>query len=153
MENVREFVNLENKTAADRGDCDQKYTTRIGKTNQVIVTLESVLRAAGLDCHTKIKIFCVFLYGSQCWNTTIPTRRKVAVFQNKCCRRMLKTFWPNTISDEDLRNGRGMSTIAETSEHGASPDNYVCGMPHNPLPRTSLPWTLKGQLQRATKRD
>ena len=31
-----------------------------------------------------------------------PSSRKLKVFQNRCLRRILKIFWPNTISNRDL---------------------------------------------------
>ena len=84
------------------------YTTRISKANQAFAMLRPIWRSTGLSIHTKIRIFksnilSVLLYGSECWKSTTSIERKLEVFQNKCLRCILKIYWPNTISNEELR--------------------------------------------------
>ena len=54
------------------------------------------------------------MYGSECWKTTGLDIRKCETFQNKCLRRIMKIFWPNKISNEELRKRTKVSTIEET---------------------------------------
>ena len=80
--------------------------------------LRPIWRSTGLSIHTKIRIFksnvlSVLLYGSECWKSTTSIERKREVFQNKCLRRILKTYWPNTISNEDLRIRTATTPIQE----------------------------------------
>ena len=70
------------------------------------------------QCQIKIKIFrsnvlSILLYGAECWKTTVAIQQKVEVFQTKCLQHILKIYWPNTISNEKLRNRTGMDTLAE----------------------------------------
>ena len=41
-------------------------------------------------------------YGSETWFQTKKLENKIQVFLNKCLRRILKIFWPNTITNEEL---------------------------------------------------
>ncbi|KAK3515953.1 hypothetical protein QTP86_004679, partial [Hemibagrus guttatus] len=107
LEDVQEFVYLGSKVTTD-GDCNKDINTRVSKANQAFAMLKPIWRTTSLSIHTKIKIFrsnviSVLLYGSECWKTTTAIEQKLEVFQNKCLRRILKIFWPNTISNEELR--------------------------------------------------
>jgi hypothetical protein len=65
------------------------------------------------------------------WKTTVTIERKLEVFQNKCLRRILKSFWPNTIPNEDET---GMSNITETIQlRRRRWLGHVCRMPPNSL--------------------
>ncbi|KAK3549305.1 hypothetical protein QTP70_034532 [Hemibagrus guttatus] len=104
LEDVQEFVYLGSKVTTD-GDCNKDINTRVSKANQAFAMLKPIWRTTSLSIHTKIKIFrsnviSVLLYGSECWKTTTAIEQKLEVFQNKCLRRILKIFWPNTISNE-----------------------------------------------------
>ncbi|KAK3545686.1 hypothetical protein QTP70_010891 [Hemibagrus guttatus] len=111
LEDVQEFVYLGSKVTTD-GDCNKDINTRVSKANQAFAMLKPIWRTTSLSIHTKIKIFrsnviSVLLYGSECWKTTTAIEQKLEVFQNKCLRRILKIFWPNTISNEELRRRTG----------------------------------------------
>ena len=67
-----------------------------------------------LSMHTKLRIFksnvlSVLLYGPECWKTTATIERKLEVFQNKFLRRIMKVFWPNMITNMELRRRAGAS--------------------------------------------
>ena len=158
LEDVEDFVYLGSKVTTN-GDCDLEINTRIIKANQAFAMLRAIWRSTGLSIHTKIRIFrsnvlSVLLYGSECWKTTAAIERKLEVFQTKCLRRILKIFWPNTISNEDLRNRTGLGTIAETLKARRWRWlGHVCRMPSNSLPRTALRWTPQGKRDRGRPRE
>lgn len=54
------------------------------------------------------------VYGSEFWKTTTAIERKLDVFQTKCLQWILKIFWPNVISNDELRGRAGMVTMPET---------------------------------------
>ena len=69
--------------------------------------LNKIWRTQKLRLKTKIKIFnsnvkSVLLYGSETWFLTTRLESNLQVFVNKCLKRILNVFWPNTISNEEL---------------------------------------------------
>ncbi len=140
LEDVQEFVYLGSKMTAD-GDCDVEVNVRISKANQAFAMLKSVWRSTNLSLHTKIRIYkgnvlSVLLNGSQCWKTTVAIKRKLEVFQNKCLRRILRVFWPENISNDDIRDRTERSLCKSQSRRRWL--GHVCRMPDDSLPRTAL---------------
>lgn len=121
--------------------------------------LKTVWRSTSLSIYTKIRIFksnvlSVLLYGSECWKTTAAIEQKLEVFQIKCLRRILQIFWPNVISNEDLRDRTGMTTMAERiQERRWRWLGHVCRMPSCSLPRTALRWTPQGRRDRGRPKE
>ena len=158
IEDVQEFVYLGSKVTTD-GDCDVKVTTRISKANQAFAMLRPIWRSTGLSIHTKIRIFksnilSVLLYGSECWKSTTSIERKLEVFQNKCLRRILKIYWPNTISNEELWIRTATTPIQEAIQTRRWRWlGHVCRMPSTALPRTALRWTPQGRRNRGRPKE
>ena len=150
LEDVQEFTYLGSKIATN-GDCDLEINARISKARQAFALLRPIWRNSGLSLHTKVRIFksnvlSVLLYGSECWKTTITIERKLEVFQTQSLRRILKIFWPNTISNEDLRNKAGVTPLAEViAARRWRWLGHVCRMTTDSLPRTALRWTPQGK--------
>ena len=108
LEDFEEFAYLGTKVATT-GDCDQEINTRINKTNQAFAMQKPVWRTTNLSIHTISEIFrnnvlIVLLCEAKWWKITVAIKRKLEVFQTKCLRRNLKIYWPNNISNEDLKN-------------------------------------------------
>ncbi|KAK3517624.1 hypothetical protein QTP70_013436 [Hemibagrus guttatus] len=158
LEDVQEFVYLGSKVTTD-GDCNKDINTRVSKANQAFAMLKPIWRTTSLSIHTKIKIFrsnviSVLLYGSECWKTTTAIEQKLEVFQNKCLRRILKIFWPNTISNEELRRRTGVNSIQETIQKRRWRWlGHVCRMPPDSLPRIALRWTPQGKRNRGRPKE
>lgn len=158
LEDVQEFVYLGSKVTTD-GDCDQEINARISKANQAFAMLKPIWRSTILSIHTKIRIFksnvlSVLMYGSECWKTSISTEKKLEVFQNRCLRRILKIFWPNTISNEDLRNRTDTVKIKETIKvRWWRWLGHVCRTTSNSLLRTALHWTPQGTRNRGCPKE
>ena len=114
---VDEFTYL-GTNVTSRSDCDAEISTRISKANQAFAMLKLVWRTTNFTVHTKIKIvrsyvLSVLLCGVDCWMTTVTIQQKLEVFQTNCLLRILTIYWPNTISNEELRNRTGMENLAE----------------------------------------
>ena len=158
LDDVQEFIYLGSKMTTD-GDCNQEINTRISKANQAFAMLRPIWRSSALSNQTKIRLFksnvlSVLLYGSECWKTTVAIEKKLEVFQNKCLRRILKIFWPNVISNEDLRTKTGVSTMKDTIQMRRWRWlGHVCRMPSNSLPRTALRWTPQGKRKRGRPKE
>ena len=117
IENVEEFTYL-GTIETTSGDCNLEINTLISKSNQAFAMLKPVWRVTNLSIHTKIKIIIskvlsVLLYGAECWKTSIAIQRELEIFQTKFLRRILKIYWSNTISNQELRNRTGMDTLVK----------------------------------------
>lgn len=69
--------------------------------------LNNIWKSQQYSIKTKLKLYqsCVFstlLYASECWRMTKDDLDKVSVFHTKSLRRILRIFWPNKISNEEL---------------------------------------------------
>ena len=76
--------------------------------------LKSVWRTTNISVHTKIKIFrsnvlSILQYGAECWKTTVTIQGKLGVPHQKPLMHY-QDLWPNTISNEELRNRTRMET-------------------------------------------
>lgn len=158
LENVEEFTYLGSKMTTD-GDCEQEIKTRLSKANQAFAMLKPVWKSTSLSIQTKIRLFrsnvlSVLLYGSECWKTTVTIEKKLEVFQTKCLRRIMKIFWPNTISNENLRNMANMETLAEMIQRRRWRWlGHVCRMPTSSITRTALGWTPQGKRNRGRPKE
>ena len=81
--------------------------------------LNNVWRYSQYSTRTKLRIYqsCVLstlLYGSECWRMTESDITKLSVFHTKNLRRILRIFWPDAISNQQLLarcNQDSMETI------------------------------------------
>ena len=158
IEDVKEFTYLGSKMTTN-GDCDLEINSRISKAKQAFALLRPIWRTSSLGLQTKIRIFksnvlSVLLYGSECWKTTNTIERKLEVFQTQSLRRILKIFWPNTISNEDLREKTGVIPLAESiSARRWRWIGHVCRMSAGSLPRTALRWTPQGKRSKGRPKE
>ena len=115
--------------------------------------LKTLWKSTSIKLNTKY-ILSVLLYGAECWKTTSTMELKLEVFQNKCLRRILKIFWPNTISNEDMRNRTGISPIADVIQKRRWLWlGHVLRMSTLSIPRTALRWTPQGRRDRGRPKE
>ena len=106
LEDVQDFAYLGSKITTD-GDSAKDATARIRKASQTFAMLKPIWKSKQLRLETKLRLYnsnvlSVLLYGSECWKLTAKLARKLETFQNKCLRKILGVFWPNTITNEEL---------------------------------------------------
>ena len=106
IEDVEEFIYLGSTMAAD-GSSDADVKARLAKARQAFRTLRNFWKNANISQQTKLRIFktnvlSTLLYGSESWKITQAIKNKLEVFQRKCLRSILRIFWPNVISNDDL---------------------------------------------------
>ena len=80
---------------------------RISKAKGAFAQLNKIWNSSFISTKTKIRFFnsnvkSVLLYGCETWLVTNGLTNKIQVFVNKCLRRILRIWWPNTISNDDL---------------------------------------------------
>ena len=108
---------------------------------------------------TKLKIhkscaLSTLLYGSECWRITRYDITRLSTFHTKCLRRMLRIFWPNTISNRELfacTHQEDMETVIMRRRFRwlghdlrKEPDSIT---------RTALHWTPEGKRKRGRPRN
>jgi len=81
--------------------------TRIQKTQIASSTLNKIWHSMAYSMQTKLCIFntnvkAVLLYGCETWKNSKYIRAKLQVFINKCLRKILRIFWPDQITNEEL---------------------------------------------------
>ncbi len=81
--------------------------TRINKARFSFSQLNNIWNSGNISYKTKLRLFnsnvmSVLLYGSETWFLSTRSQSSLQVFINKSLRRILKIFWPNTISNVDL---------------------------------------------------
>ena len=113
LEEVDEFVYLGNKIISD-GNSKKDVDSRISKARGAFAALHSVWRSTHINQPTKLRIFksnvlAVLLYGSESLKVTHSISNKF--FQSRCLRRILRVFWPNTISNTELHRITGTTPV------------------------------------------
>ena len=91
----------------------------IVKARQAFRILRPIWLSSQLSTNTKIQIFNtnvkpVLLYGPETWKTTKSLQSKLQVFVNKCLRYILKIWWPNKITNEELWRKTNQEDITST---------------------------------------
>ena len=86
------------------GGTEEDVLARIGKTRSAFNILRNIWRSREITTATKIRIFNsnvepVLLYGSETSRMTEKTVSKLQSFINRCLRRIVQIYWPNTISN------------------------------------------------------
>ncbi|KAL3868729.1 hypothetical protein ACJMK2_041499 [Sinanodonta woodiana] len=158
LQELDDFTYLGSKVSTD-GDCIGEVITRISKDNHTFTMLKPIWKTRNLSIHTKIHIFksnvlSVLLYGSECWKSTANIEKRLEVFQTKCLLRIMRIFWPNMISNEELRRRAGVSTISEIiATRRWQWLGHVCRIPIDSIPRVALRWTPQGKRNRGRPKE
>ena len=110
IEEVDDFTYLGSKMS-NTGDGEVEIRALLAKASQAFASLRSTWKARNIRLNTKLRIFksnviSTLLYGSESWKVTKTISSKLDVFQNRCLRRILQIYWPNTITNEELHRNR-----------------------------------------------
>lgn len=106
LEEVTSFTYL-GSIVNTTGGTEEDVKCRIGKARSAFHQLRNIWKSREITAKTKLRIFnsnvkSVPLYGSETWRLNQTTINKIQTFINRCLRRILNIYWPNTISNEDL---------------------------------------------------
>lgn len=89
------------------GGSKEDIAYRIAKANQAFGALNKIWKSSRITLRTKIRLFnsnvkSVLLYGCETWNISVDDSNTLQVFVNRCLRRLVRIFWPETITNVDL---------------------------------------------------
>ena len=121
---------------------------------KIIDSLKSIWRSSKISTKTKLRIFKsnvlgVLLYGAESWKVTQAICHKLDVFQTRCLRRILRVFWPTTVSNEELYRRTGLSPLSNGIKlRRWMWIGHVCRMDPSAIPRVAMRWTPPGKRKR-----
>jgi hypothetical protein len=100
---------------AEDGGASTDVSVRIHKARGWFSKFRKVWLSTLIRKYTKIRVFnacvkSVLLCGCETWLVTIEIRQ-IRTFVNRCLRYILRIWWPNIISNKDLRNATGQEDI------------------------------------------
>ena len=143
------FTYLGTKISKD-GNSLTEIEERLKKERRTFGSLNNIWKSSKIAVKTKIRFFksnvlSVLLYGSETWKDTESISKKLDVFQNKCLRRILKIFWPNKISNQNLLQKTGLDPISQTVlKRRWRWLGHIYRMEDSALPKVALKWTPQG---------
>ena len=133
---------------------ESDITNRINKARGSFLKLREVWSARKIKLATKMKLFnavvkSAVLYSSECWAMTKTLEKRLQVFQQKCLRRILKIFWPNGLTNEEVLQRTGQKDIAiEVKERRLRWFGHVLRREDDHLSREAVFWRAGGRRRR-----
>ena len=116
VEDVQSFVYL--GSVLDKlGGTEADIKRRLALARIAFTSLQNIWRSGKFSQKTKLHILnsnvlCVLLYGPEMWRVTAADLNKVDVFHRTCLRRVLRRFWPNHLSNEELYEATGSTPVS-----------------------------------------
>ena len=131
---------------------------RLSKARAAFNNLQNVWKSGQYTSRIKLKLYnsCVvpiLLYGCECWRMTEADQQKLSTFHTKNLRRILRIFWPNKISNQDLLkrcDQEDMGTIIKRRRWRWI--GHVLRKDQQDLAKTALFWTPEGKRRRGRPR-
>ena len=153
IEEISSFTYLGSIVSTD-GGTDEDIKARIGKARVAFNLLKKVWKARDITTSTKLRIFnsnvkSALLYGSETWRITKVSIRKGQVFINKCLRRILRIWWPEKISNEDLWRVTDQEPVEWiVSRRKWTWIGHTLRKPKDHITRQALTWNPSGKRRR-----
>ena len=99
-------------------------------------------------------VLFVLLYGAEMWRVTAADLNKVDVFHRTCLRRVLRRFWPNHLSNEELYEATGSTPVSALIRVRRQRwiGHILRTSPSN-ISRTALTWAPEGKRRRGRPRE
>lgn len=129
---------------------------RLSKATNAFWILNSVWKFQQYWTRTKLKLYqsCVIsimLYGSECWRMTDADVNKLSIFHTKNIRKIMRIFWPNTISKEQLLTCCKQDSIGSIIMRWWRWIGHLLRREPKNITHIALYWTPEGKRKRQTK--
>ena len=97
VETVSDFIFLGSKISAD-GDCSHEIKGLLLLGRKAMTNLDSILESRDVTLPTKVHVvktmvFPVVMYGCESWTIKTAECRRIAAFELRCWRRVLRVPW------------------------------------------------------------
>ena len=158
LEQVDKFTYLGSVITKD-GGAENDIRTRIGKASTAFKSLSNVWKSKNLRTETKIRLFntnvkSVLLYGAETWKHNRPLVSKLQSFINRCLRRILRIYWPQTISNEELWKTTNQEPIETTIRRRTWRwIGHTLRKKESDITRQALEWNPQGSRKRGRPRE
>ncbi|KAJ8717892.1 hypothetical protein PYW07_005822 [Mythimna separata] len=158
VERVQKFTYL-GSVVAETGGTEEDVASRIAKARGTFAQLRPVWQSRKLTRRVKLKIFrsnvkSVLLYGCETWKVTKEISRQIQVFVNRCLRRILGIYWPETISNVELLEKCRESPIDhQIKRRKWSWIGHTLRRDSNHIPKQALDWNPQGKRKRGRPRQ
>ena len=147
------FTYLGSVLCQDGGTSEDKQS-RLNIARNAFISLRSVWRSARYSTKTKLRIYqsCVLstlLYGSECWRITEQDLSKLASFQTANVRKILRIFWSQKISNDQLLRWIKQEDIRTlVNRRRWRWIGHVMRKASNNIARIAMQWTPEGKRSR-----
>ena len=89
------------------GSGEKDIKSRLNKARNSFRSMKTVWKSSQYTVNTKIKLYkicilSVLLYGAECWKMIKQDTKSLPAFHTRSLRSILKIYWPDTISNNDL---------------------------------------------------
>ena len=133
-----------------------RRTSRLGSTKPgcAFSRLKNIWKSKQYSLKTKVCIYnsnvkSLLLYGSECWRIVKRNINKINAFHNSRLRRICNIFWPNKISNKDLYQKTGCTSIdLEINKRRLRWLGHVLRMSPERIAKVALRWTPAGKRKR-----
>jgi len=145
-------------TSKDNGGTDKDVTVRTKKVRGVFGMLNTVWRSTTYSNNTKLRIFntnvkSVLLYGCETWRLTKTIIHQLQVLVSRCIRRILNTFWPVQISNQELWTRAKQKPIElEIRQRKWGWLGHNLRQPPGDIAKAALEWNPQGNRSRGRPR-
>ena len=117
VEIVDSFTYLGSVMNIDKGSTAD-INARLKKARAAYYKLKKVWASSHYRRKTKLRIYksnvmSILLYRAECWKVNQNDGQRLNTFHNRCLRRILRIFWPRTISNEKLYEEVEISRITD----------------------------------------
>ena len=141
------------------GRAGDDIRNRLDKTRNAFRMLNNVCKSSQYNTKTKLRLYqssvlSTLLYGSECWLMTENYLNKLSTFYPKNLRRILRIFWPDTISNQHLLarcNQDSMGTIIMRRRWKWI--GHVTRREPRNISRTALYWTPEGKRKKGRPKN
>ena len=151
LEVVEEFCYLGSTLAAD-GRLDREVEERIAKASRAFDALHKVAwKRPEISLTTKVALYraCVLsslLYGAETWTLLAAHTRRLEAFHHRCLRRILRVWWWEKVTNEEVRERTGMGLLSTIiQKRRLQWVGHVERMGEDRMPRVLLDGRLKGR--------
>ena len=145
-------------TVRHDGGAGSDIINRIGKARNAFRMLSPVWKSQQYKTHTKLKLYksCVLstlLYGSECWRITEKDISKLSSFHTKNLRKIVRIFWPQIISNQDLFDECQQESIETTiARRRWRWIGHILRKDQGSIPRVAVEWKPEGHRKRGRPR-
>ena len=151
LEVVDEFCYLGSTLSAD-GRLDREVEERIAKASRAFDALHRVAwKRPEISLTTKVALYhtCVLsslLYGAETWTLLAAHMRRMEAFHHSCLRRILRVWWWEKVTNEEVRERTGMGLLsAIIRKRRLQWLGHVERMDEERMPRVVFDGRLKGK--------